>query len=202
MTVSFGPKLQKLINADLGENYGDAFRPFLRAFDQLVMGSVLSSALTAPPALPNNGDAYIVATGGTGAWAGHDGTVAVYSTEITTPGSDTKTPGWEFYTPQAGWNLWNAALGQFIRYAGGAWTTSVPGVVEGETPAGTIDGANTVFTLANAPNPPSSLKLYSGGLRLKRTVGLDTGDYALVGNTIALNTAPSTNTIQQADYRV
>lgn len=39
---------------------------------------VLDRDLTAPPGSPASGDAYIVATGATGDWAGEDGNIAVW----------------------------------------------------------------------------------------------------------------------------
>lgn len=201
MAVTLGPKLGKLINANIEEAYADEFRPFLRAFDELVMGAVLSNSLSAPPSLPANGDAYIVATGGSGAWASQDHKLAVYSTEITTDGTNTKVPGWEFYTPNEGWSLWVVSLLQQARFTGSAWTTAKDGYVDEVTPAGTVDGTNAVFTLPSPPNPPTSLKLYNGGQRMRANRGGgDTGyDYTLAGAVITYVTPPTE--AQLADYR-
>jgi len=46
---------------------------------------------TAPPGSPSDGDAYLVATGGTGAWSGHDGEIA-----------HSLNGAWEFIEPSAG----------------------------------------------------------------------------------------------------
>jgi hypothetical protein len=62
-------------------------------------------------------------------------------------------------------------------------------------PAGAIDGVNTVYTLPNAPNPPTSLKLFNGE-RLSPGV-----DFTLVGNTITFVLAPSPGANLIADYR-
>ena len=51
--------------------------------------------------------------------------------------------------------------------------------VDGEVPAGTINGTNDAFTLANVPNPSTSLALFRNGLLL--TQG---GDYTLSSNSI------------------
>lgn len=69
--------------------------------------------------------------------------------------------------------------------------------VDGETPAGTLDGANLVFTLAFPP-AASSLHLYRNGLRQK--IGLD---YILSGNTITFLAAavPQAGDTLIADYR-
>lgn len=69
--------------------------------------------------------------------------------------------------------------------------------IDSETPSGTINGSNTVFTLANTPSPVASLHLYLNGLR-QRAGGQD---YTLSGLTITFVTAPSTGDILLADYR-
>jgi hypothetical protein len=55
-----------------------------------------------------------------------------------------------------------------------------------------------VFTLAQSPNPPTSLHLYLNGIRL--TAGQD---FSLVENTITINAGetPATNDVFVADYR-
>jgi len=52
--------------------------------------SVLDRDLTTPPGSPANGDTYIVATGGTGAWAAKDAQLAVWRSGAA---------AWEFYDP-------------------------------------------------------------------------------------------------------
>lgn len=71
--------------------------------------------------------------------------------------------------------------------------------VDGETPAGAEDGVNTTFTLANSPNPSSSLGLYRNGLRLRQT-----GDYTISGNTITFQAGavPQPNDGLLASYRL
>lgn len=56
--------------------------------------------------------------------------------------------------------------------------------VDGETPGGTPNGANSTFTLANSPNPAASLALYRNGLRLEASI-----DYTLNGATITFLSA-------------
>ena len=55
--------------------------------------------------------------------------------------------------------------------------------IDGEVPAGTINGTNAAFTLANVPNPSTSLALFRNGLLL--TQG---GDYTLSSNAITFQT--------------
>ena len=55
--------------------------------------------------------------------------------------------------------------------------------IDGEGPAGTLDGSNASFLLANVPNPASSLALYRNGLLLRQG-----GDYTLANNTVTFLT--------------
>jgi hypothetical protein len=50
----------------------------IRTLDALVQLAVLDRDLTTPPVSPTDGDRYLVATGGTGAWTGRDGKVAAW----------------------------------------------------------------------------------------------------------------------------
>lgn len=55
-----------------------------------------------------------------------------------------------------------------------------------ETPSGTKDGANTTFTLANAPSPAASLLLTLNG-QVLAPAGVD---FTLSGSTITMINAP------------
>lgn len=70
--------------------------------------------------------------------------------------------------------------------------------VDGEVPAGNMDGANLVFTLGQVPFPVSSLQLFRNGLLL-----LQGQDYTLSGKTITfMNSAqPQVGDLVQAFYR-
>jgi hypothetical protein len=86
------------------------------------------------------------------------------------------------------------------RLAGTSGTTSPgPQFVDGETPAGAINGLNAVFTLVSAPSPASSLELYRNGVLQK--VGLD---YTLAGSTITFATAsvPGVEDVLISSYRL
>lgn len=67
--------------------------------------------------------------------------------------------------------------------------------IDDETPSGTINGVNTTFTLAHAPSPASSLKVYRGGARQRVTE-----DYTLSNKTITFLTAPVVGEIICVDY--
>jgi hypothetical protein len=71
--------------------------------------------------------------------------------------------------------------------------------VDAETPAGTINGTNGSFTLANTPSPAASLTLFLNGLLQDQGV-----DYTLAANTITFAPAslPQTGDILRANYRL
>ena len=81
----------------------------------------------------------------------------------------------------------------------GTGGSSAPGFTDAETPAGLINGSNVTFTLADAPNPSTSLALYRNGL-----LQLPGTDYTLSGNVITFATAatPQTGDLLQAYYRL
>ena len=69
-------------------------------------------------------------------------------------------------------------------------------IVGGETPAGTVNSANTAFTLAFAPQV-GSLSLYLNGQRLKSGTG---NDYTYSGTAITMLFAPTTADQLLCDY--
>lgn len=71
--------------------------------------------------------------------------------------------------------------------------------IDGEAPAGTLDGVNATFVLANVPNPSSGLALFRNGLLLRQG-----GDYTLSSNTVTFLTGavPQPNDIVTASYRL
>jgi len=69
--------------------------------------------------------------------------------------------------------------------------------VEDEIPTGTIDGSNMSFTLANTPNPASSLEVRKNGL-----IMILTEEYSLSGDTLTLVVAPRIGMNLRVDYRV
>ena len=100
---------------DVGESgwKSGADRNF-RAEETLIGLKVISDTLTAPPGSPADGDIYIVATGGTGAWATHDGAIASYM-----------AGAWYFFRPVDGLRGWFANLSAFRRYNGTTWIAEV-----------------------------------------------------------------------------
>jgi hypothetical protein len=74
-----------------------------------------------------------------------------------------------------------------------------PSFVDGDSPAGIVDGSNTMFSLSWEPNPVASLSLYRNGLRQKPEQ-----DYTLTGQTIQFVAAatPQPGDTLLASYRL
>lgn len=68
--------------------------------------------------------------------------------------------------------------------------------IDDETPTGTVNGVNTIFTLVAKSPEAGSLKVFVNGQRMRVT-----DDYTLSGKTITFVTAPPTNSIILCDYR-
>jgi len=81
---------------------------------------------------------------------------------------------------------------------GGGGSAILPAFVDNELPAGTINGANTVFTLTFAPSPAGSLAIYRNGLQMEQGI-----DYTLSGNTVTflVSSVPQTGDLLLANYR-
>ncbi|HLH38829.1 MAG TPA: hypothetical protein VKX39_06750 [Bryobacteraceae bacterium] len=73
-----------------------------------------------------------------------------------------------------------------------------PSFSDEETPAGAVNGANTIFTLAFAPSPAASLLLYVNGLLMKQGI-----DYTINGNTVTFlaSSIPQSGDVMTASYR-
>jgi hypothetical protein len=92
-------------------------------------------------------------------------------------------------------NLWKQSVEREIdRLA----SLTPNGFSDAEVPAGAVDGVNRIFTLAHAPNPPSSLVLAINGSVQGPGYG---GDFQLSGATITTATPPSSGSLLLAWYR-
>jgi len=76
----------------------------------------LDRNLTAPPASPADGAAYIVAPAATGAWAGHVDDIAIWDQSSTT---------WGFYTPSIGWLCYLHDEQVITAYKATGWSAGV-----------------------------------------------------------------------------
>jgi outer membrane murein-binding lipoprotein Lpp len=87
-------------------------------------------------------------------------------------------------------------LEAYYRISGAS--SSIAVLTDGEIPGGIINGVNQFFTLATAPNPVNSLRLYKNGLLLSPG-----NDFNLAGLTISfvLAATPQAGDTLQASYR-
>jgi hypothetical protein len=117
MSVTDGPRRGLMINALTGDGFDADFRKLLRAVDALLCCSVINRSTSAPPGSPANGDAYIVNPTGSGAWAGHDNAIALWTTD------NPATPGglWEFYAATPGMTTYSVADVALYLYNGTTW---------------------------------------------------------------------------------
>lgn len=82
--------------------------------------------------------------------------------------------------------------GQTLVWNGTSWVPStigaVPNFADDETPSGAYDGVSMTLTLANTPNPGSSVELFRNGPKLLKGV-----DYTVSGATITMLLVAPTN---------
>ena len=94
----------------------------VRALDMLVQLSFEDDAQSAPPPAPSEGDCYIIAAGGSGAWSGQDGAIAAFLDGL-----------WQFHTPRAGWRGYVLSRAAMMVFDGTDW---------GEVPPSTLQSAS------------------------------------------------------------
>jgi hypothetical protein len=86
----------------------------LFGLDALVHLAVLDRDLATPPASPDEGDRYIVAGTGVGAWAGKGGQIAAW-----------QDGAWRFYAPGLGWLAYIVDEGALLAWDGATWTDAI-----------------------------------------------------------------------------
>ncbi len=102
----------------------------VRALDAIVQLSVLDRSLTEPPALPAEGDRFIVASSPAGVWAGQAEKIAAF-----------QDGAWMFYAPREGWISWVADENIAVAFDGTVWTAlSSGGGGGGVTDHGALTG--------------------------------------------------------------
>lgn len=135
-TVSLGLPLLVAEQAQKHVTHNEA----LRALDALVQLSVKDRDLATPPALPAEGDRYIVGASPTGVWTGHAADIAVW-----------QDGAWDFHDPLEGWRSWVEDENAFLIFNGSAW-------VDWGAALGAIQNLSLlgVGTTADAANPFSA----------------------------------------------
>ena len=136
----------------------------LLALDTLVQPAVASRSVVSPPASPLPGEAYIVADGATGAWAGHDREIAVW-----------RSGAWAFHDPASGWQAYVEDVRELVVFQAGAWTA-----LAGNGPGGVPRlGVNAAPDATNrlAVSSPATLLSHAGAghqLKLNKAAAGDT----------------------------
>src|SRR5690606_32322034 len=115
----------------------------LTRLDAIVQISVLSRALSEPPAEPESGDRYIVADEPTDAWLGQDGAIASYDA------------GWWFTVPGDGWLAWDRTAQELVVFTDGVWAAVPAGTMGGEAGLQNVPLLG-VATMADEANPFSA----------------------------------------------
>lgn len=106
----------------------------LALLDGLVHAAVEGAPAAAPPADPAEGEAWIVAAGATGEWAGRAHCLAIRS-----------AGGWRFVAPVPGLSVWDKAAGLRRAWTGSGWSDGAVSaaalVIEGQQVVGPRQGA-------------------------------------------------------------
>ncbi|MGR3755882.1 MAG: DUF2793 domain-containing protein [Tranquillimonas sp.] len=98
----------------------------LERLDALAQLTLRSRSQTAPPAAPEEGDAYAVPADAGGAWAGCAGELALWS-----------NGGWLYVAPRTGWRAWIVDEALRAEYRGQGW--------QGAAVSSTPNGAGLTF---------------------------------------------------------
>jgi hypothetical protein len=116
----------------------------LASLDALVQLAVKERNRTAPPAAPEEGDRFLVAASATGAFAGHEGQIALFDLGI-----------WRFFAPRAGWRAYVENEDLIVVFNGSEWKTfgAVPDEIHNLERLGlgtTADALNRLSAKLNA----------------------------------------------------
>lgn len=91
----------------------------LLRLDALSAPSAITDALSIAPTVASDGDAYLIGTGASGVWAGHEGELAFFV-----------NGGWSFAAPRPGWRLWLLDQGRHTTFVGDRWVGDLIGPTE------------------------------------------------------------------------
>jgi hypothetical protein len=83
----------------------------LLAADTLIHSAAQTLPVAAPPSAPQPGQSWIVAAGGSGAWAERDHSLATWT-----------AGGWRFAAPVPGMRVWIQSLALWVHWNGSAWS--------------------------------------------------------------------------------
>jgi hypothetical protein len=116
----------------------------LASLDALVQLAVKERGRTAPPTAPEEGDRFLVGANATGAFASHEGQIALFDLGL-----------WRFFTPRPGWRAYVESEGLVVVFNGDEWKTlgSVPEEIHNLERLGlgtTADALNRLSAKLNA----------------------------------------------------
>ena len=141
---------------------------------------VLDKDLTAPPSSPSNGDRYIVASGATGDWSGHDGEIAWYENGV-----------WYFILKKEGMFVYVKDEDKLYYYNGSNWLEFASG--SGGSDSDWTIGSGVIYNLNDkvgigTDNPRGSLEVSGNGGATLLASGPSTANGAVGGFTIRTKT--------------
>jgi hypothetical protein len=154
MPGTAGPRLGLVWGYSPGEiGWGVAgFNPNFARLEALVSLTIIEIATT-PPGSPVNGDCYIVGTGGSGVFLGHDDDVAFYYT----------VEGWGFINPVVGLRAFNLDDDTYYRFDGVDWIVELAAIADVSGPASAVDGNAVAFDGPSGKVIKDSGKAFPGG---------------------------------------
>jgi hypothetical protein len=159
----------------------------------------------------NNNTWQTPAGGGSSTWADAEipsGLINGSNTAYTLAASPSPSTSLALYAngvrlrPTTDYSITGSAITMVAALQTGDWfyadyrSASVGNNVDAEIPSGTINGSNTAFTVVNAPNPSTSIRIYVNGVRLRPTT-----DYTISGTSLTMVWVPQTGDWLYADYR-
>ncbi len=154
----------------------------IELLDMIVQLTLESTADTAPPTSASEGQAWAVATGATGDWAGQDGMIATW-----------RGGGWLFVTPRDGWQAWVIDVAAIQVLTSGSWVTqgalppleNLPGIginaasdptnrlsVSSDATLLNNDGAGHQLKINKAATADTASLLYQSGFAGRAEMGL------------------------------
>lgn len=140
---------------------------------------------SAPPGSPSEGDRYIVAPTGTGAWEGHDNAIAWYY-----------GAAWTFYSPASGWEVYDRGANVWRYYTGSAWSALNVGAFLAAAPA--YYERSRMWKNKGSDSAANRRTLVSPD-RLGVNIN-DVGCFLSTASELDLNTAGSWDTTAGTDY--
>ena len=140
----------------------------LQALDVIVQASAINRDLTTPPASPAEGDVYIVAAAGAGAWVGHDNELAAW-----------QGGAWSFHAPNEGWRVWLNDEDILLAWGGAAWLNASGTNTELNPATGGLVGINATADVTNrlSVSSPATLLNNEGAghqLKINKNAAIDT----------------------------